>query len=90
VHYRQTDIRVAPRERELNAVAQFTTEIDNARLHFVRLRGVATKVGPAPLPLVLTHGWPSRFLEMLPGIGVLTDPAAHGVDPADAVDVVVP
>ncbi|WP_237724162.1 MULTISPECIES: alpha/beta fold hydrolase [unclassified Rhodococcus (in: high G+C Gram-positive bacteria)] len=45
---------------------------------------------PDALPLVLTHGWPGSFVEFLDVIGPLTDPAAHGGDPADAFDVVVP
>jgi epoxide hydrolase len=49
------------------------------RLHFVHERGR----GPAPLPLVLTHGWPSTFYELLDLVSPLTDPAAHGGDPAD-------
>ncbi|MGI5232742.1 alpha/beta fold hydrolase [Actinoallomurus sp. CA-142502] len=41
-------------------------------------------------PLILTHGWPNTFVEYLELIGPLTDPAAHGGDPADAFDVVIP
>ena len=55
-------------------------------VHFVHRRGV----GPAPLPLVLTHGWPSSFFEFHAVIGPLADPAAYGGDPADAFDVIVP
>jgi len=55
-------------------------------IHFLHERGR----GPAPLPLVLTHGWPSSFLELLKVIPLLTDPAGHGGDEADAFDVVVP
>jgi pimeloyl-ACP methyl ester carboxylesterase len=42
------------------------------------------------MPLILTHGWPGSFVEMMRVIPLLTDPAAHGGDPADAFDVVVP
>ena len=59
--------------------------MDGVRLHFVHVRGK----GPAPLPLVLSHGWPSTFHE-LPLVPLLTDPVAHGGDPADAFDVVIP
>ena len=55
-------------------------------VHFVHRRGV----GPAPLPLVLTHGWPSTYFEFHDVIGPLADPGAHGGDPADAFDVIVP
>jgi pimeloyl-ACP methyl ester carboxylesterase len=60
--------------------------VDGVGLHFVHVRGT----GPAPLPLVLTHGWPSSFYELLPLVSLLTDPASHGGDPADAFDVVIP
>lgn len=55
-------------------------------VHFIHERGK----GPAPLPLVLTHGWPGSFIEMLRIIPLLTDPEAHGGDAKDAFDVVVP
>jgi hypothetical protein len=45
--------------------------------------------GPAPLPLVCTHGWPSTFYELLPLVGLLTDPAGHGGDAADAFDLIM-
>jgi pimeloyl-ACP methyl ester carboxylesterase len=45
---------------------------------------------PGAFPLVLTHGWPGSVLEFAKVIGPLTDPAAHGGDPADAFDVVCP
>jgi pimeloyl-ACP methyl ester carboxylesterase len=60
--------------------------VDGVRLHFVHVRGK----GPAPLPLVLTHGWPSTFYELLPLVPLLTDPAGHGGEAADAFDVVIP
>src|SRR5262249_59680601 len=46
--------------------------------------------GPGPFPLVLTHGWPSSFLEYLALLPLLTDPAAHGGNPRDAFTVVLP
>jgi pimeloyl-ACP methyl ester carboxylesterase len=73
-------------ERQLNALPQFRAEIDGQGVHFLHVKGK----GPKPLPLVLTHGWPSSYIEFLPLIGPLSDPAAHGGDPADAFDVVVP
>jgi len=42
------------------------------------------------LALVLTHGWPDSFWRFTKLIPLLTDPGAHGADPADAFDVVVP
>src|SRR5213082_1488728 len=55
-------------------------------IHFIHVRGT----GPAPLPLVITHGWPGSVAEFVEVIGPLTDPARHGGDPADAFDVVAP
>src|ERR1700751_642140 len=55
-------------------------------IHFIHERGK----GPAPLPLILTHGWPGSFLEMLRILPLLTEPAAHGADPAASFDVIVP
>ncbi len=74
------------RERELNAIPQFCATVDGIGLHFVHQRGV----GPDPLPIVLTHGWPSTFFEWHKVIGPLADPAAHGGDPRDVFHVVAP
>jgi pimeloyl-ACP methyl ester carboxylesterase len=73
-------------ERALNAWPQLRVRLDGYDLHVLHVRGR----GPAPLPLVLTHGWPSSFHEFSKVLGPLTDPAAHGGDEADAFDVVVP
>jgi pimeloyl-ACP methyl ester carboxylesterase len=73
-------------EAKLNALPQFVTEVDGARLHFVHVRGA----GPNPMPLLLTHGWPGSFFEFHKVIGPLADPAAHGLDPGVSFDVVVP
>lgn len=74
------------RERLMNALPQFTAEVDGLRIHFVHRKGE----GPQPIPLILTHGWPWTFWDYRKVIGPLADPAAHGGDPADAFDVVVP
>ncbi|WP_426508679.1 epoxide hydrolase family protein [Dactylosporangium sp. McL0621] len=73
-------------EAELNAHPQYVTEIDGQRLHFVH----AKSAEPGALPLLLTHGWPGSIVEFLDVIGPLTDPRAHGGDPTDAFDVVIP
>ncbi|MFI6027620.1 epoxide hydrolase family protein [Amycolatopsis magusensis] len=73
-------------EAELNELPQFTTEIDGQRLHFLHVRSPE----PGARPLLLTHGWPSSPIEFLRVIGPLTDPRAHGGDPADAFHVVIP
>ena len=73
-------------ERLLNAFPQFQQIFKDIHLHFIHVRGV----GPRPIPLLVSHGWPGSIFEMHKVIGPLTDPAAHGADPADAFDVVVP
>jgi len=73
-------------ERRLNAIPQFRAQAGGFDIHFAWLRGR----GPAPLPLVLTHGWPSTIYEMAGILGPLADPASHGGSPEDAFDVVVP
>ena len=70
----------------LNGFDQFTTTIDGQRIHFLHVRSAE----PGALPLIITHGWPGSVVEFLNVIGPLTDPAAHGGDPADAFHLVVP
>ncbi|TAM78525.1 epoxide hydrolase [bacterium] len=74
------------RERYLNSFPHELATIDGYDIHFVHARGK----GPSPLPLIMTHGWPSSFTEMLAIIPLLTDPASAGGDPRDAFDVIVP
>jgi pimeloyl-ACP methyl ester carboxylesterase len=73
-------------EAKLNALPQFTTEIDGVNIHFIHVKSKHENA----LPLIITHGWPGSVLEMLGVIGPLTDPTAHGGDAADAFDVVIP
>src|SRR3712207_311286 len=73
-------------EAALNRLPQFIATVDGLDIHFVHVRGK----GSGPLPLIISHGWPGSFFEMADVIGPLADPAAHGGDPADAFDVVVP
>jgi pimeloyl-ACP methyl ester carboxylesterase len=73
-------------EAKLNELPQFTTTIDGANIHFLHVRSPE----PDALPLLLTHGWPGSVAEFLKVIGPLTDPRAHGGDPADAFDLVIP
>ncbi len=73
-------------EAQLNQIPQFVTEIDGTKVHFMHIRSA----NPDALPILLTHGWPSTVVEFLEVIGPLTDPAAHGGDPADAFHVVIP
>ncbi len=72
-------------ERRLNRFAHYRAKIDGLGVHFVHERGK----GPDPLPIVLTHGWPSSFVEHLDLVPLLTDPVAHGGRAEDAFDVVV-
>ncbi|MPZ87985.1 MAG: alpha/beta fold hydrolase [Nitriliruptorales bacterium] len=73
-------------EARLNEFPQFTTVIDGTKVHFLHVRSPE----PDALPLVITHGWPGSIVEFTEIIGPLTDPRAHGGDPADAFHVVAP
>ncbi|TXK74522.1 epoxide hydrolase family protein [Paenibacillus sp. N3.4] len=73
-------------EAKLNRFAQFRSTVDGIDVHFVHERGK----GPNPLPIILTHGWPDSYLRYQKIIPFLTDPTAHGGDPEDAFDVIVP
>jgi pimeloyl-ACP methyl ester carboxylesterase len=73
-------------ERALGAFHHYQTSIDGIGIHFVHERGR----GPEPLPLLVTHGWPGSFAELLKLVPLLADPAAHGGSPEDAFDVVIP
>jgi pimeloyl-ACP methyl ester carboxylesterase len=74
-------------ERALNTrLPSWSAHIDGRRLHFASCPGR----GPAPMPLVLLHGWPGSFVEMTKIGPMLADPASHGGDPADAFEVIVP
>jgi pimeloyl-ACP methyl ester carboxylesterase len=75
-----------PTEARLNALPQYRTGIDGLDIHFLHARSPH----PGALPLVLTHGWPGSVIEFGKVIGPLTDPVAHGGDPADAFHVVCP
>ena len=73
-------------EAKLNALPQFTTEIDGVEIHFIHVKSGHENA----LPLVMTHGWPGSVIELLEAIGPLTDPTAHGGDAEDAFDLVLP
>jgi pimeloyl-ACP methyl ester carboxylesterase len=75
--------RVAER---LNALPQFTTEIDGVNVHFIHVRSEHEDA----LPLVMTHGWPGSVIELLESIGPLTDPTSHGGEAEDAFHLVLP
>ena len=73
-------------EARLNALAQFTTEIDGVDIHFIHVKSQHENA----LPLIITHGWPGSVIELLGVIGPLTDPTAHGGSAEDAFHLVVP
>jgi pimeloyl-ACP methyl ester carboxylesterase len=73
-------------EARLNALPQFTTEIDGVDVHFIHVRSPHEDA----MPLVMTHGWPGSVIELLETIGPLTDPIAHGGRAEDAFHLVLP
>src|SRR5260221_14632880 len=73
-------------EAKLNALPQFTTEIDGVDIHFIHVKSAHENA----LPLVMTHGWPGSVIELLEAVGPLTDPTAHGGTAQDAFDLVLP
>ncbi|MFJ3175865.1 epoxide hydrolase family protein [Streptomyces roseus] len=77
------------REAELARLPHFRVPVGGLGIHVVHARAVAPAGAPV-LPLVLTHGWPDSFWRYAKVVPLLTDPGAHGADPADAFDVVVP
>ena len=73
-------------EARLNALPQFTTEIDGVEIHFIHVRSEHD----GALPLIMTHGWPGSVVELLDSVGPLTDPTAHGGGAEDAFHLVLP
>jgi len=84
--YWTTDYDWRAFEARLNALPQFTTEIDGVDVHFIHARSPHA----GAMPLIITHGWPGSIIELLGVIGPLTDPAAHGGRTEDAFDLVLP
>jgi pimeloyl-ACP methyl ester carboxylesterase len=73
-------------EAALNAWPQFTERLADIDVHFVHAKGV----GPSPMPLLISHGWPGSIVEFQQILPRLTDPAKFGGDPRDAFTVVAP
>jgi pimeloyl-ACP methyl ester carboxylesterase len=73
-------------QARLNALPQFTTEIDGVGVHFVHVRSHHEDA----LPLIMTHGWPGSMIEQIDTVGPLTDPTAHGGSAEDAFHLVLP
>jgi pimeloyl-ACP methyl ester carboxylesterase len=84
--YWTTDYDWRKAEAKLNALPQFTTEIDGVDIHFIHVRSQHEDA----LPLIMTHGWPGSVIELLETIGPLTDPTAHGGQAEDAFHLVLP
>ena len=84
--YWETDYDWRKAEAKLNALPQFTTEIDGLDIHFIHVRSKHENA----LPLIMTHGWPGSVIELLEVAAPLTDPTAHGGDAADAFHLVLP
>jgi Epoxide hydrolase N terminus len=78
--YWTTDYDWRKAEARLNALPQFTTEIDGVEIHFIHARSQHEDA----LPLIMTHGWPGSVIELLEAVGPLTDPTAHGGSAEDA------
>jgi microsomal epoxide hydrolase len=86
VEYWRTSFDWRAQEAALNAFPQFTVELHDIPVHFLHVPGQ----GPAPMPLLLSHGWPGSVFEFLDIIPRLTDPARFGGDAKDAFTVVAP
>jgi pimeloyl-ACP methyl ester carboxylesterase len=84
--YWTTDYDWRKAEAKLNALEQFTTEIDGVDIHFIHVQSAHEDA----LPLIMTHGWPGSVIELLESIGPLTDPTAHGGTAEDAFHLVLP
>src|SRR5215208_2377748 len=84
--YWETDYDWRKAEAKLNALPQFTTEIDGVDIHFIHVKSSHETA----LPLIMTHGWPGSVMEMIDSVGPLTDPTAHGGSGEDAFHLVLP
>jgi pimeloyl-ACP methyl ester carboxylesterase len=73
-------------EQRLNALPQFTTEIDGVEIHFIHVQSRHENA----LPLIMTHGWPGSVVELLDTIGPLTDPTKYGGTAENAFHLVLP
>ncbi|KIQ22482.1 multidrug MFS transporter [Flavobacterium sp. MEB061] len=86
VKYWGTDYDWRKTETKLNALPQFITNIDGLDIQFIHIKSKNKNA----LPLIITHGWPGSFFELIKVIGPLTDPVAYGGKAEDAFDLVIP
>jgi pimeloyl-ACP methyl ester carboxylesterase len=84
--YWATDYDLGRVKARLNALSQFTTEIEGVNIHFIHVRSPHENA----LPLIMTHGWPGSVMEMIDSVAPLTDPTAHGGSAEDAFHLVLP
>jgi pimeloyl-ACP methyl ester carboxylesterase len=84
-HYWRHEYDWRAAEAGLNQWPQFTTVIDGATVHFAHIRSPE----PGATPLLMVHGWPGSIVEFTEVAGPLSDPRAHGGDPADAFHLVL-
>ncbi|ASF07044.1 epoxide hydrolase [Nocardia brasiliensis NBRC 14402] len=84
--YWRTEFDWRAEEAMLNELPQFITTVDGQNVHFLHVRSPE----PDATPLLLLHGWPGGFTDFLDVIGPLSNPVAHGGDPADAFHLVIP
>ena len=73
-------------EQRINSFSNFVASVSGLNVHFIYEKGK----GPNSIPLIITHGWPSTFAEMVDIIPMLTYPASHGGNESDSFDVIVP
>jgi pimeloyl-ACP methyl ester carboxylesterase len=86
IEYWRTRYDWRAHERQLNRFEHFIAPVDGRDVHFIHQPGR----GPNPKPLLLIHGWPGSIYEFDRIIPMLTDPAAHGGNPADSFTVIAP
>lgn len=86
VQYWQTEFDWHKVEQRINSFSNYKAEIDGMEIHFIYERGSGSKA----CPLLIPHGWPSSFYEMLDLIPYLTHPERFGGDPEDSFDVILP
>ncbi|WP_258171014.1 epoxide hydrolase family protein [Paenibacillus sp. R14(2021)] len=84
--YWATDYDWRKFEAKLNALPQYTTNIDGVDIHFIHVRSKHANA----LPLLVTHGWPGSVAEQMKIVGPLTNPTAYGGKATDAFDLVIP
>ena len=67
-------------EMEINSYPNFIADIDGYKIHFLHIKGK----GKQSIPLIITHGWPGSFIEMMKLIPLLTN------DENVSFDLVIP